>query len=79
MKMRAFSKTKFGTEKASQLDSMENFPQKVTYRSKDETYPEFNKGNVLRGWIYPLTSKCTAAHLSQGCHSQLLHTIGNTT
>ncbi len=66
MKTRAFSKTKFGTEKTPQLDSMENFPQKVTYRSKDETYPEseFNKGNVLRRWIYLLTSKCTAAHLS---------------
>jgi hypothetical protein len=64
MKMRAFSKPKFGTKKAPQLDSMEKFPRKITYRSKDEAYPEFNKGNVPRGWIYPLTSKCTAAHLS---------------
>ena len=46
MKMRAFSKTKFGTEKAPYLDSMEKCPRKVTYRSKDETYPEFNKGNI---------------------------------
>ncbi len=41
----------------------ENISTKKSHRSKDETYPKFNKSIIQQGWIYPLTDKCTATHL----------------
>ena len=48
-------------------------PRKVTYCSKDETYPEFNKGNIQWGWICPPTYNAQLSTLSKDVIAKATH------